>query len=168
MAQLAVDSPGKVRFDELACGLIAAVAQVVSPNRKGERAPGPANERRISAALRYIEARFSEPLALGQLASAVKMSAFHFLRAFRQVTGLTPHQYLLRARLREAAVRLATRPERILDIALGSGFGDLSNFNHAFRSEFGVSPRVYRRAEACHLLLTRSTFRNSFRHSVPE
>jgi len=73
------------------------------------------------------------------------MSAFHFLRTSRQVTGLTPHQYVLRMRLREAATRLATGRERILDIALASGFEDLSNFNHAFRAEFGVSPRIYRK-----------------------
>ena len=57
----------------------------------------------------------------------------------------TPYQYLLRTRLREAATRLATGRDRILDIALTSGFEDLSNFNHAFRAEFGVSPRVFRK-----------------------
>ena len=145
MAQLAVQAPEKVIFDELACGLAGAVADVVSFRRKGDRAPGPADERRISAILRLIEAHYSEPLRLGQLASTARMSAFHFLRTFRQVTGLTPHQYLLRTRLREAATRLATGRERILDIALASGFEDLSNFNHAFRAEFGVSPRVYRK-----------------------
>ena len=146
MAQLAVQAPYKVNFEELAWGLIGAVAEVVYASRKGECAPGPADERRVSATLRLIEAHFSDPLPLAQLASIAHMSAFHFLRTFRQVTRLTPHQYLLRTRLREAATRLATRPERILDIALASGFGDLSNFNHAFRAEFGVSPRAYRRA----------------------
>ena len=146
LAQLAVQAPHKVSFGELAWGLIGAVAEVVRPNRNGDRAPGPADERRVSAALRFIEAHFSEPLTLAQLASTASMSAFHFLRTFRQVTGLTPHQYLLRTRLREAATRLATRPERIIDIALASGFGDLSNFNHAFRAQFGISPRAYRRA----------------------
>lgn len=48
------------------------------------------------------------------------------------------------ARLREAAMRIALEPGRILDIALDSGFGDVSNFNRAFRSEFGMSPRAYR------------------------
>jgi AraC-like DNA-binding protein len=148
MAQLAVQAPHKVSFDELAWGLIGAVAGVVRPSRKGDRAPGPADVRRLSATLRFIEAHFTEPLPLAQLASTASMSAFHFLRTFRQVTGLTPHQYLLRTRLREAAIRLATRPDRILDITLGSGFGDLSNFNHAFHAEFGVSPRDYRRVSA--------------------
>jgi len=146
MAQLAVQAPQKVSFHQLAWGLLGAVIDVVCPSRKGDRAPRPADERRISATLRFIEAHFSEPLSLAQLASTASMSAFHFLRTFRQVTGLTPHQYLLRMRLREAATQLATRPGRILDIALASGFQDLSNFNHAFRAEFGVSPRALRRA----------------------
>jgi len=149
MAQLAVHGPEKVRFDELACGLIGAAADAVRSGDKRNRAPSPANQRRISTTLRLIESRFSEPLPLGQLASEAGMSAFHFLRTFRQVTGLTPHQYILRTRLREAAIRLATRPGRILEIALASGFDDLSNFNHVFRAEFGLSPRAYRRAPAC-------------------
>jgi len=39
---------------------------------------------------------------------------------------------------------LAAGSNRILDVALDAGFGDVSNFNHAFRGEFGVSPRRYR------------------------
>jgi AraC-like DNA-binding protein len=50
----------------------------------------------------------------------------------------------MRARLREAAMRLVDEPAKILDIALDCGFGDVSNFNRAFRTEFGVSPRAYR------------------------
>jgi AraC-like DNA-binding protein len=52
-------------------------------------------------------------------------------------------------RLREAATRLAAaEPVKILDIALDSGFGDVSNFNRAFRTEFGVSPRGFRGKDA--------------------
>jgi transcriptional regulator GlxA family with amidase domain len=53
---------------------------------------------------------------------------------------------VLRARLREAAIRLVTEPGNVLDIALDCGFGDVSNFNRPFRTEFGASPRNYRRA----------------------
>jgi AraC family transcriptional regulator len=42
-------------------------------------------------------------------------------------------------------MRLAAEAARVLDIALDRGFGDVSNFNRAFRAEFGVSPRVWRR-----------------------
>jgi AraC-like DNA-binding protein len=68
------------------------------------------------------------------------------LRTFEQLTGATPHQLLLRARLRRAAVRLETDSTKVIDVALSSGFGDVSNFNKSFRAEFGVTPTQYRRA----------------------
>ena len=63
---------------------------------------------------------------------------------FEKLTGVTPHQYLRRARLRTAAALLMNGSAKVLDVALDAGFGDVSNFNHAFRAEFGVSPRAYR------------------------
>lgn len=143
-ARLAVQAPERVAFEELAHGLAGAVPGVLGGAGQGSRAPTAADERRISATLRFIEANLSEQLSLAWLASMAKMSEFHFLRVFRQVTRVTPHQYILRARLREAALRLKTRAETVLEIALDAGFRDLSNFNHAFRAEFGVSPQIYR------------------------
>lgn len=70
--------------------------------------------------------------------------ADHFLRTFERATGVAPHQYILRGRLRAAAQRLADAREKIVDVALDCGFADLSNFNRAFRAEFGVTPRAYR------------------------
>ena len=58
----------------------------------------------------------------------------------------------MRARLREAASRLATGTQKVLDVALDCGFSDISNFNRAFRTDFGVSPRAFRRASR--LMLT--------------
>jgi AraC-like DNA-binding protein len=84
-------------------------------------------------------------LTLHDLARAAGLSRYHFLRTFDYLTGVTPHQYVLRARLREAAVSLAAEPGSVIDIALDCGFGDVSNFNRAFRTEFGVSPSEYRR-----------------------
>jgi hypothetical protein len=69
---------------------------------------------------------------------------FHFLRVFRQVAGVTPHRYVVWARLRDAALRLKTGRDSVLGIALDAGFRDLSHFNHAFRAEFGVSPARFR------------------------
>ncbi|HEY2856771.1 MAG TPA: helix-turn-helix domain-containing protein [Gemmatimonadaceae bacterium] len=57
---------------------------------------------------------------------------------------MTPHQFVLRARLRLAAAELTTTDAKVIDVALTSGFGDLSNFNHAFRHEFGITPSAYR------------------------
>jgi AraC family transcriptional regulator len=104
----------------------------------------PAAEARVTRALRRVESLPDSSLALRSLAREAGLSPYHFLRTFERVTGLTPHQYVLRSRLREAALRLSSGPEKVLDIALDCGFGDVSNFNRAFKAEFGLSPRAYR------------------------
>jgi AraC-like DNA-binding protein len=62
------------------------------------------------------------------------------------VLGVTPHQYLVRARLKHAARLLADEERAITDIALDVGFADLSNFVRSFRRAAGVSPREFRKA----------------------
>jgi AraC-like DNA-binding protein len=101
-------------------------------------------ESRVTRVVRAIDRNPAEDLSLTALARQTRLSLFHFLRTFQGLTGVTPHQYILRARLREAALRPAAEPSRVIDIALDCGFGDVSNFNRAFRAEFGVSPRAYR------------------------
>lgn len=99
---------------------------------------------RVTRVVRMIESDPDVNYDLGGLAQIAGLSSYHFLRTFVRVTGVTPHQYILRVRLRLAAVSLKLERRKILDIALACGFGDVSNFNRAFRAEFGVSPRVYR------------------------
>jgi AraC-like DNA-binding protein len=81
---------------------------------------------------------------LQTLGREASLSRFHFLRAFAQVTGLTPHRYVTRARLRSAAVRLVATDARVIDVALECGYRDVSNFNRAFRAEFGTTPLEHR------------------------
>ena len=88
----------------------------------------------------------ARPAASWRPAREARLSPFHFLRTFELLTGITPHQYLRRARLRNAATRIASSHAKILDVALDCGFGDVTNFNRAFRTEFGMSPRAFRRA----------------------
>jgi AraC-like DNA-binding protein len=99
---------------------------------------------RVTRTVRAIDRHPASALTLATLARQAGLSPYHFLRTFRQVTGVTPHQYVLRTRLRQAAMQLAGESGTVLDIALDCGFGDVSNFNRTFRSEFGVSPTAYR------------------------
>lgn len=138
-ANLLLQQPERLEAEELAHGFALAVLDVAA-DRGGSRPATASDERRISSAIRFIEANFAEALPLRLLASEAKMSAFHFLRVFKQITSLTPHQYVLRRRLRKAAIRLKSTRQPVLEIALDCGFRDLSNFNHAFRAEFGASP----------------------------
>jgi AraC family transcriptional regulator len=105
---------------------------------------------RVTRAVRKIEQHPDAVFTLTTLAQHAGLSPYHFLRLFARVTGVTPHQYILRTRLREAACRLASDRTKILDVALDCGFGDVSNFNRTFRSEFGYGPRAYRRQESGH------------------
>ena len=118
-----------------------------------------AAEARITHIVRLMEARPELDHELGSLAREARLSRYHFLRVFQQLTGLTPHRYLRRLRLRRAATRLVLEPAQVLDIALDSGFGDISNFNHAFQAEFGLNPRSFRKNAMhplAHSLLRRS------------
>jgi AraC-like DNA-binding protein len=130
-------------FHELGIQLLAQAMQAEQgvPRPAGEEASSLA---RVTRVLRMIDGDTDAPRDLNSLARIARLSPYHFLRVFEGLTGTTPHQYLLRARLRQAAVRLRRESGRIVDLALGCGFGDVSNFNRAFRAEFGVSPRAYR------------------------
>ena len=61
------------------------------------------------------------------------------------MTGTTPHQYLIAARLRLAVRLLLDTDLPVTRVAYDAGFQDLSNFNHTFRRVVGCTPRAYRR-----------------------
>ncbi len=130
--------------DEAALLLLARFAKLSGAARK--ESAQPADRRRAVEAARWIEADFAAPLGLDDAAREAGLSAFHFLRVFARVLGVTPHQYLVRTRLREAARLLADPARPVTAIALDAGFGDLSNFVRTFRRAAGVSPRAFRRA----------------------
>jgi AraC-like DNA-binding protein len=100
-----------------------------------------ADHARIARVVRALGARPAARHTLAGSRAAPGLSPFHFLRSFKAVTGVTPHQWLLRARLRDAARRLSASRTPITDIALDVGFEDLSNFIRSFHAEFGMSPR---------------------------
>lgn len=133
-------------WDELALDIAAAALGGDSARGGGERAPTATAVARVTDAVRRIARDPAAPATLESLAAEAGESAFQYLRTFRRITGVTPHQFVLRARLRQAAAELAATDAKVIDVALGSGFGDLSNFNHAFRGEFGATPRAYRAA----------------------
>lgn len=133
-------------WEELSAELAARVLRLANDGLRNSPGISLAAESRITRIVRMIEGDPNAAHDLTTLAREAKLSRYHFLRVFQQLTGLTPHQYILRARLRHAAARLTLHHSRVLDIALDSGFGDVSNFNHAFRAEFGLSPKKYRAA----------------------
>ena len=144
-AGLGVAGTADIPWDELAVAL-AVQAITLSSGATADSSTQSRNaEARVSHAVRTIDDDPQQQLTLDALAGQAGLSSYHFLRTFERLTGVTPHQYVLRARLRKAAMRVGGGSERITDIAFDCGFGDVSNFNRAFRGEFGVSPRAFRR-----------------------
>jgi AraC family transcriptional regulator len=139
-----VIDPGEVAWEEIGVELAARAMSLATGENSDHAGVLRDAEARVTRTVRMIDRHPDAALTLGSLARAAGLSRYHFLRTFERLTGITPHQYVLRARLREAAVRLAGEADKVLDIALDCGFGDVSNFNRAFRTEFGVSPRAYR------------------------
>jgi AraC family transcriptional regulator len=132
-------------WEELSIQLAARALQLTANGTPGPSAARAAAQAQVTRVARQIDADPTSRFALADLAQEAGLSSYHFLRTFERVIGVTPHQYVMRARLRQAAIRLVLAPDKILDVALDCGFGDVSNFNHAFRAEFGVSPRLYRK-----------------------
>ncbi|HZB39679.1 MAG TPA: AraC family transcriptional regulator, partial [Ilumatobacter sp.] len=142
-AAASVIDTGDVSWNELGVEVAARAVSAAAGVPASYRAPANA-EARVTRVVRRIDRSPDAPFTLDNMSRDAGVSPYHFLRTFERLTGVTPHQYILRARLLDAALGLASREDTILDIALQCGFGDVSNFNRAFRAEFGLTPRAYR------------------------
>jgi AraC-like DNA-binding protein len=147
-ASQAIAFSEEIAWEEFAVELAATAVQLDRGTRSRSACAQPGAIRRVTQVVRMLEAHPEDDRSLIDLARAARLSPFHFLRTFEALVGVTPHQYVLRTRLQRAAIRLSTESSKVLDIALNSGFGDISNFNRTFRAEFGVNPRAYRAQNA--------------------
>jgi AraC-like DNA-binding protein len=146
LGQAAATGRSDVGLDEVGTAFAARFVETVSgrghkPTRSGTR-----DRRRAVESALWIDAHSHQAINLESTALQAGLSPFHFLRLFSNVLGLTPHQYLVRSRLRHAARRLADDNSPITDVAYDVGFGDLSNFVRTFHRAAGVSPRAFRQA----------------------
>ena len=144
LAQATADKNAGLGLDEVGVSLAARFVETVSGTTRNGHRPG--DRRRAVEAAHWIDAHSSEDIDLDRIATAAGLSPFHFLRLFSGVLGVTPHQYLVRSRLRHAARLLADAERPVTEIALDVGFADLSNFVRSFHRAAGVSPRGFRRA----------------------
>jgi len=136
-----------VGLDEIGLLFAARFVELVSGrSERAAAAPQARDRRRAVEAALWIDANAHEPIDLESAADKAGLSPFHFLRLFSAALGVTPHQYLVRCRLRRAARLLAEGAQPITDIALDVGFADLSNFVRTFHRAAGVSPRGFRAA----------------------
>jgi AraC family transcriptional regulator len=146
LAQAAAAGASGVGLDEVGMLLAMRLAALVGGRSQQLRRASPRDRRRAVETALWLDANAHEPVDLERAARRAGLSPYHFLRLFAGIVGVTPHQYLLRSRLRRAARALAGDDRPVSDIALDVGFADLSNFVRTFHRAAGVSPRGFRQA----------------------
>ncbi len=146
LAQTAADGNSDIGLDEIGEILAGRFVDVVSGKARKPTTPTARDRRRAVEAALWIDANSHAEMDLEQAAKQAGLSPFHFLRLFSSVLGVTPHQYLVRSRLRHAARLLTDDNIAVTDIAYDVGFGDLSNFVRTFHRAAGVSPTKFRQA----------------------
>lgn len=126
--------------------LMLAALELVKRMVRGRQDPAEAPESSIFWQIaKYIDRHYAEDVTIDRLVKEFYISPYHLSHMFRQKTGYSVKQYLLRRRLGEAQIRLATTQDPIQMISEESGFEDSSYFSRIFSKYIGLTPTEYRK-----------------------
>jgi AraC family transcriptional regulator len=137
---------GRLYAESLAHAIAILFLHISRGERTGDsvyrHVSSPQSIRRV---LNRIHAEFDKNLNINSLASESGYSRRHFLRIFEEVTGYTPHQYLLQLRIKHAKELLRKTSMPLIDIAAYSGFASQSHMSQIFRKFCASTPSQVRR-----------------------
>lgn len=91
----------------------------------------------------YIDAHSTKEITLADLAEAAHFSPWHSARIFKELTGVSPADYIRKVRLSKSALRLRDEKIKVIDVAFDMGFDSVDGYQRAFRREFGCNPKEY-------------------------
>ena len=94
---------------------------------------------------KYLDHHFNENISLQDICKEFYISFSYLSRCFRELTGYSPKQYIMRHRLSHARSLILTTDLSISDIAYKSGFGDINNFIRHFKALYGLPPTHLRK-----------------------
>ncbi|WP_338701499.1 AraC family transcriptional regulator [Bradyrhizobium sp. 26S5] len=140
------DEPNQLFIDHMMLAFGAHIAQAygglqrVTNSVRGGLAPW-----QLKRACERLDSDLGGELSLQQIAAEFGLSVGHFSRAFRSSTGLPPHQWLLRQRVKAAKQLMTVRELPLAEIAISAGFANQSHFTRVFTAAVGISPGVWRR-----------------------
>ena len=124
--------------------LIIIADSVTDPSIAESVQKAPAHIGEIQNAVNYINKNLAKQITLDDIAHAASMSRSYVSSYFKLVTGVSPYDYLLTARVEKAIYFLKKTELSVTEIAQKCGFGSLSSFNKTFKKSLGVTPREYR------------------------
>lgn len=126
-------------------GLLLSLLSLLVAQSNGLPPTENADTQRLKTILQYVTTHYAENLPVAEAAAVCQCSPSHFMRWFKQMTGQGFTEYLNAYRLNAAAEALRTTDDTVLTVAERTGFKNLSYFNRAFKTRFGLTPRGYRR-----------------------
>ena len=103
-------------------------------------------DRRLRRAIEFMHDNCGRDLSLAEIAATAYLSAFHFARLFKKLTGATPHTYLAALRIERARRLLAETDLPIIEIGARVGYASQSHFTKVFRDATGLTPKAFRSA----------------------
>jgi AraC family transcriptional regulator len=120
--------------------------------RLGQKTPvqaspvrGGLTRRQVRQVIDYMDANLQNDVALNDLAELISLSRFHFVRTFKQSTGMPPHRFLTARRIERVKQLLAERDLSIAEISRRTGFRGVTQLTRAFRKLVGTTPTGFRR-----------------------
>ena len=99
----------------------------------------------IQEAAEYVEEHFQDNISIEEIAGHCFYSKSYFMKFFKETMGMSFVQYLNDYRLEVAAKLLTTTSDDIINIAINTGFDNLSYFNRCFKKKYGITPGKYRK-----------------------
>jgi AraC family transcriptional regulator len=106
--------------------------------------PGTLPARSVDRVAEYVDSALHDQLTIDALARVASLSPFHFARAFRNSTGLTPYGFVTSRRMDRARHLLRTGGEPVDAVARAVGFSNISHFRRTFRRHAGCNPSALR------------------------
>jgi AraC family transcriptional regulator len=128
-------------FDQCSRGIVCSL-RLIREGRKDAHIC----KKSVARVIDYIQANTGANISLVEMAQIAGVSPNHFVLLFTKATGLSPHQYVLRARIGSAKLYLKDEALTIADVSRLTGFRTQEHFTKVFRKIVGVTPREFRSA----------------------
>jgi AraC family transcriptional regulator len=138
------DQTQRLQADSLFTSLIANCLQEAGHMKKRQDSDERLCNWQLKKAVLLINEQMAEPITLASIAEAMDMSEYHFLRAFRNATGLPPHQYQIMLRVTMARQMIVRTKLGLSEIAFAAGFSSHAHMTTTLKKWTGKTPADYR------------------------